>query len=463
MKMNVALLMTLIFLAVACSSKEFAQSEQPTPAETTMAENTAEETTMQGMTVEEEADASIGEEIEFRDFSLRVFYARYENTAYFYSSPNASAASEDNPDGGYVIVDYVGDNLADGPALIQPEATLEDSEGNSYEASETIDSPTDDPDGREMPPGESVASALYFEVPEGTEPEALRLSSEGERARVDLTREERGGIPVSDYLHVYHLWFNQRAYEEIYSLFDPTTTQGVTEEQWVSYFDGLWGEWFLGLEGGDIVAETEGQSTYGLNRTFHGADGSVTSDTVYQDVVKIGEEWNLVMRQDQLDDILGVQDFEAPAPEESVPELTIPEYEAPDAEYEDLYDCDDFLYQEDAQAAYDTDPSDPYGLDEEGDGVACEALPSLYDIDDYDGIDDYETDEPDFAEEETIYETDEPEVYGPGPLAPVPSGADGSYNCSDFSSQEQAQTYLLPGDPHGLDRDGDDIACEELP
>lgn len=41
-------------------------------------------------------------------------------------------------------------------------------------------------------------------------------------------------------------------------------------------------------------------------------------------------------------------------------------------------DCGDFTYQEDAQAFFDTDPSDPHQLDEDpgpDDGVACEALP----------------------------------------------------------------------------------------
>jgi hypothetical protein len=48
----------------------------------------------------------------------------------------------------------------------------------------------------------------------------------------------------------------------------------------------------------------------------------------------------------------------------------------------DQLDCEDFQYQEDAQAVYDQDPSDPHGLDgpigEASDGVAgvaCEELP----------------------------------------------------------------------------------------
>lgn len=37
------------------------------------------------------------------------------------------------------------------------------------------------------------------------------------------------------------------------------------------------------------------------------------------------------------------------------------------------------------------------------------------------------------------------------------------YDCSDFSTQEEAQEYLLPGDPYGLDGDNDGVACEDLP
>ncbi len=51
----------------------------------------------------------------------------------------------------------------------------------------------------------------------------------------------------------------------------------------------------------------------------------------------------------------------------------------PAAFAQDLYDCDDFAFQEDAQAALDQDPSDPYGLDGPPGptsagipGVACE-------------------------------------------------------------------------------------------
>ncbi|HEY5943349.1 MAG TPA: excalibur calcium-binding domain-containing protein [Solirubrobacterales bacterium] len=37
------------------------------------------------------------------------------------------------------------------------------------------------------------------------------------------------------------------------------------------------------------------------------------------------------------------------------------------------------------------------------------------------------------------------------------------YDCADFATQEEAQEYLEPGDPHNLDGDNDGIACEDLP
>jgi endonuclease YncB( thermonuclease family) len=46
-------------------------------------------------------------------------------------------------------------------------------------------------------------------------------------------------------------------------------------------------------------------------------------------------------------------------------------------------------------------------------------------------------------------------------LAPSAHAVD--YDCSDFRTQAAAQKYLLPGDPHRLDADGDGRACDSLP
>ncbi len=37
------------------------------------------------------------------------------------------------------------------------------------------------------------------------------------------------------------------------------------------------------------------------------------------------------------------------------------------------------------------------------------------------------------------------------------------YDCGDFATQEEAQQFLLAGDPYGLDADNDNTACDDLP
>ncbi|NEP79497.1 MAG: hypothetical protein F6K39_15770 [Okeania sp. SIO3B3] len=80
-------------------------------------------------------------------------------------------------------------------------------------------------------------------------------------------------------------------------------------------------------------------------------------------------------------------------------------------------ECSEFANQEDAQSVFDALPGDRFGLDPNGNGIACEDFFCL--------------------------KTD----------------------CSTFDTQEKAQTVLdaLPGDRFGLDPDGNGIACENLP
>lgn len=49
-------------------------------------------------------------------------------------------------------------------------------------------------------------------------------------------------------------------------------------------------------------------------------------------------------------------------------------------------DCPDFTYQEQAQAVLAQDLDDPHLLDDDGDGVACESLPSIANRDDAPGV-----------------------------------------------------------------------------
>ena len=149
--------------------------------------------------------------------------------------------------------------------------------------------------------------------------------------------------------------------------------------------------------------------------------------------------------------------------------------------------CEDFAFQEDAQAVLDADPTTAPDLDPDGNGRACEELPSLGDAgeepDAGTGADAAVTcDDLNYQEQaQAIYDEDpfdpnfldpdgngraceELPVAGPNPPPPVP-GPDGDLDCVDFAYREQAQAELDadPSDPYGLDPNGDLIACGRLP
>ena len=78
------------------------------------------------------------------------------------------------------------------------------------------------------------------------------------------------------------------------------------------------------------------------------------------------------------------------------------------AQTADLYDCSDFDTQEEAQAQL--LPGDPYGLDGDNDGQACDTLPSG-------GT-----------------------TRGGSPIGG--GGGGGDLDCADFANQEEAQAVL---------------------
>ena len=97
---------------------------------------------------------------------------------------------------------------------------------------------------------------------------------------------------------------------------------------------------------------------------------------------------------------------------------------------EDLYNCSDFATQEEAQAVYDEDPSDPYGLDGPpgeasagSSGVVCEELPNGGGSggsgqDTTAGSEQYATD-PQYGGSGTLMEAGGPAA---GPVPPMPGG-----------------------------------------
>ena len=112
-----------------------------------------------------------------------------------------------------------------------------------------------------------------------------------------------------------------------------------------------------------------------------------------------------------------------------------------ETEYIDDRNCSDFDTWGEAQEFYEAEggpSSDPHRLDKDGDGIACQSLKD--------------------AAESSIAKS----------TGSSRSGARDTYNCSDFETWSEAQSFYEseggPGsDPHRLDGDGDGVACQSLP
>lgn len=102
-------------------------------------------------------------------------------------------------------------------------------------------------------------------------------------------------------------------------------------------------------------------------------------------------------------------------------------------------DCSDFATKQEAQAVYEEDPSDPHGLDADGDGEACEELP---------GDGQYETPEPAPVLDPELYPDQNNALRTKGRNAPAPGNED--IDCDQVGGPIPTPA----GDPNNLDGDG---------
>ena len=196
----------------------------------------------------EETDGAIGERVEVGDVSLRIFAVRSEDVVYFAPGPGQGVGEEDSGSGEFVALDFVAQNDSDSRVTVRPQAILGDDSGASYRPDGSVRVPNLVGGAMVLEPGQKRASTLFFDVPNGTTPERLGLLVSGEGARVDLLTDRRDQVPPDDYLRVYHLYFAQRAYEEAYEMYDPATTRDITQGDWLTFYEPLWGSRFMGLD-----------------------------------------------------------------------------------------------------------------------------------------------------------------------------------------------------------------------
>jgi Excalibur calcium-binding domain len=349
----------------------------------------------------EETDWAIGERVELGSVSLRVFAVRSEDVVYFAPGPGQGVGVEDSGSGEFLAVDFVAQNDSESRVTVRPEAILGDDSGTPHRPDGSVRVPNLVDGAMELEAGQKRASTLFFDVPNGTTPERLGLLVFGEEARIDLLSDRQDRVPPDDYLRVYHLYFAQKAYEEAYEMYDPATTQDITQGDWLTFYEPLWGNRYIGLDSLTRVFVAQDEASFEMDRTFYDRDGEPVAAPplnapVLQDMVRSDGAWRLVMGQDLISDIgaevprfappsetetTAPDDSETTAPETTDPETTAPETTAPETTAPETtaspaadYSCADFQTQEEAQSYL--MPGDPsYVLDPDGDGLACEGLP----------------------------------------------------------------------------------------
>jgi hypothetical protein len=341
-----------------------------------------------------ETDGGIGDGVEAGNLRFRIFEVRARDRVYSMSGPGKRPVTRGNTSSEYVAIDYLAKNISGSPMTTEAKATLLDDQGNSYRQEKSIEPPSGGTDGMELGTAQTKASTIFFEVPNNIIPETLEIETPSDGVSFDLLERDMENVPSDDYLRVYHLYFNERAYEEAYEMFDPASVQDITLGEWLSFYEPLWGKRYVSLDDLTLRSEGSGQAVFQMTRTFYDADGDVVAapevnPSVTQEMVEVDGEWKLVMRDDLVFDIIAVLGpDESPEPKAPEPEKTAPERTQPPATVPETtesteatrsaapardYDCDDFESQAEAQLYL--APGDPYGLDEDGNGVACETLP----------------------------------------------------------------------------------------
>jgi hypothetical protein len=384
----VALLVALL-VSSACSTGDEGQS-----GEGDVIAGTSKQRTMDLAPKQTETDGGIGDGVEAGNLRFRIFEVRAEDRLHVMSEPGKRPVTQGNTSSEYMAIDYLAKNISGSPMTTGAKATLLDDQGNSYRQDKSIEPPSGGTDGMELGTAQTKASTMFFEVPNGIIPATLEIEASGGEARFDLLKRDMQSVPPEDYLRVYHLYFNEQAYEEAYEMFDPASVQNITLGEWLTFYEPLWGKRYVSLDNLTLLSESSGQAVFQMTRTFYDEDGDIVADpeinpSVTQEMVEVDGEWKLVMRDDLVSDIIAVigpdetPEPKAPAPEKTSPERTKPPSTVPEATEPSEstrsaapardYDCDDFESQEEAQLYL--APGDPYGLDEDGNGVACETLP----------------------------------------------------------------------------------------
>lgn len=293
----------------------------------------------------------------------RDFVAFEDANAYYTENPEAAEALDDDSDGTACEV-YFGLEGREGPAGAVSSRSRDGSRtadvqfaqeagddldcedfATQEEAQAVLDADPADPHNLD-PNGDGIACALLPAANDGEVSSGDDAAAEQEADTGNQTQEERRAARQAERQQNQDQQGNEA--EETVAL---TCEEFATQEDAQAAFDGD----TEGLR--DLDPDGNGVACEEL------IEPEVTAEPADEDAARQERRRN---RRNQ---------EEEPEPEEPAPvEVVIDEPET--VRIQEDFDCVDFEFQEEAQAVYNEDPSDPYNLDPNGDGFPCSSIPS---------------------------------------------------------------------------------------
>ena len=296
---------------------------------------------------------------------------------------------------------------------------------------------------------EADLSQRLEELEEKVEAEERADSPEQQQAEEKPPDEGRTEADLEKAVEDYYLAVDREDWGYTYDNLDSQTRALFDEEEWY-----LKNQYFADTEGLELATMDVQVAGYASNplvgvtvyRTF--TDGtSIDRDTafVWEDSDWkhrfVGEELEIYAPEASYEEFVAQQ---LGATSVATASATASASASASAPSEDM-DCADFATQQEAQAVYEEDSSDPHGFDADGDGEACEELP---------GDGQYEALEP-APIMDPDPDPDRNRAVRSGPRNSPASGG-GDIDCD----QVDGPIPTPASDPDNLDADGDGWACE---
>jgi len=257
----------------------------------------------------------VGESVAATNFDFRVLDYFVTDNYYYLENPSKYGRDEQDvfPEAGrFVVVNYSVTNTGSGSLEPNLGATLEVEGGEQAEFYDETDAASHPSDtyGMDLAPRQIGLSQFIFDVPSDVKPTAVGVSilddideAVDTVGAIDLARQDPKGAVPEEVLALQYEYVDMAAYEQAYALFAEQSQAKVSLQQYSDYMStdpsAVTDYSFPSVSVNGDQASIERVGTFALR------DGSEIQDKATQEAVFTDDGWKIVMRDDQIQSLLG--------------------------------------------------------------------------------------------------------------------------------------------------------------